>query len=119
MKLKLKVERPFTDKFDHKTRYAAGDELVTSDIDRVNDLLARGRCSVVAIEECDTEKEEEKPAVVTFQEKEYPVEQVKEALAAIGIPVTANAKEKGVGKVLDMLSVEQVTALMEALAKEE
>jgi len=131
MKLKLKVERPFTDKHDHTTGYVVGDVLTIDDVSRANDLSARGLCSILAVEECDAkpepepepeqeqEQEQEQPAVVIFQEKEYPVEQVKEALAAIGIPVTATAKKKGVGKVLDMLSVEQVTALMEALAKEE
>lgn len=112
--MKLKIICPFTDKFDHVTAYKAGDVLTTEDIDRVNDLVARGLCVIESFDD-----ESECPAVVAFNEQRYPLVDIKEALKGIDVPVAANAGAKGVTKVLSMLTEEQTTALSKALAKEE
>ena len=44
---------------------------------------------------------------------------IKEALAAIGVTVAANAKAKGVENALSKLTDEQTQALSETLKKEE
>lgn len=51
MKVKLEVLVPFTDKNDRTVRYKKGDTVAFDDIDRINDLIARGVCRLVAIED--------------------------------------------------------------------
>ncbi|WP_418981722.1 hypothetical protein [Alistipes sp.] len=126
--MKLKVLVPFRDKIDHKTWYKVGDTLVTDDIDRINQNIKRGLCEVVSPDngetvseaEAESAQEKEQPAaeMVSFKEQEYSLADVKAALAALDIPVAANARVKGVTKVLGVLTEEQAAALREALTKE-
>ena len=45
--MKLKVIKPFTDKFDHRTEYKAGSVLEFDDELRCADLIRRGLCKSV------------------------------------------------------------------------
>lgn len=133
MKLNLKVERPFTDKFDPKIRYEAGDCLpmqpdTPENVARINDLIARGLCAVAFVEaepevpaDAPSDKEAEPAApAVAFGEQEYPLAAIKVALEAIGVSVSKNAGVPAVTKALEALTGEQSAALAEVLsAKEE
>ena len=55
----LKVLKKFQDKDNKEKIYQVGETLSTSDLDRVNDLVSRGICSISAIKEAN--KEEKKP----------------------------------------------------------
>lgn len=127
--MKLKVKHPFTDKFDHTTRYEAGDILTldadTSDnVGRINDLLARGLCEV-ALDA--PEKESETPTrndetsataapAVSFREKEYPLAAIRVALESIGVPMPKNGGVPSATKTIEELNDEQTAALEAALA---
>lgn len=112
--MKLKVVKPFLDKNDHKTKYAPGAVLTMDDAERIEDLLDRGLCVVVSI------KSDEKPEEpVAYKGKEYPLADIKTALAALDIPVAANAKARGVTRALEQLTEEQTAALEKVLTKEE
>lgn len=114
--MKLKVLTPFKDKLNHKKVYKVGDILVTEDLERINDLAARGLCAIASL---DNEAKSDLPAMVTFEQKEYPLADIKAALEAIDIPMAANAGSKGVTKVLAILTKEQVAALSTVLSKGE
>lgn len=132
MKLNLKVQRPFTDRLDSKIHYAVGDCLsmqtdAPDHVARINDLLARGLCTVASVE-----AEPEMPAAppgeedaesvvrnVAFGEQEYPLAAIKVALEAIGITVSKNAGVPAVTKAIDALTEEQSAALQEVLAAKE
>lgn len=60
----LKVLKKFQDKDNKEKIYQVGETLSTSDLDRVNDLVSRGICSISAIKEAN--KEEKKPEKLTF-----------------------------------------------------
>lgn len=45
----LKVLKPLTDKYDPEKKYKEGDTLLTDEIGRVNDLVARGICSILSV----------------------------------------------------------------------
>ncbi len=108
--MELRVKRAFKDKYDTSKAYKEGDTLHTDELNRVNDLVARGLCVITSVESNLSEK-------VTFQEKEYDLNVVKNALEAIGKPVAKNAGIKGVTKAIEALSDESVTALKEVLEK--
>lgn len=131
MKLKLKVLRPFKDKNDLTVRYEVGDELVMradrpADIERTNDLVARGLCAVASVE-VDPEAPVKAPAdeekttipVVAFGERKYPIASMKVALEAIGVSVAKNAGTPAVTKAVVALTEEQTAALAEVLAAKE
>ena len=82
----------------------------TDELNRVNDLVARGICVIKSLESKQAEK-------VTFQDNEYDLNVVKAALESINAPVAKNAGVKGVTKAIEALSDESVTALKEALEK--
>lgn len=131
MKLKLKVLRPFKDKNDLAVRHEVGDELVMradqpADIERTNDLVARGLCTVVFVEDdpeapATVTDDEENPAVptVAFGGQEYPIAAMKVALEAIGAPAAKNAGVPAVTKAIGALTEEQTAALAEVLAAKE
>lgn len=132
MKLKLKVLRPFKDKNDLAVRYEVGDELVMqadrpADIERTNDLVARGLCAVVFVEddpevpaEATTDEKETAIPMVAFGERKYPIASMKVALEAIGVSIAKNAGTPAVTKAIKALTEEQTAALGEVLgAKEE
>ena len=132
MKLNLKVQSPFTDKFNPNVHYEAGDCLpmqadTPEHVARINDLIARSLCAVASVE---TEPEapappaadkETEPAVptVAFGGQEYPLAAMKVALEAIGVAVSKNAGVPAVNKALEALTEEQSAALREVLAAKE
>lgn len=60
----LKVLKKFQDKDNKERIYQVGETLSTSDLDRVNNLVSRGICSISAIKEAN--KEEKKPEKLAF-----------------------------------------------------
>lgn len=60
----LKVLKKFQDKDNKEKIYQVGETLSTSDLDRVNNLVSRGICSISAIKEAN--KEENKPEKLAF-----------------------------------------------------
>lgn len=110
--MELRVKKAFKDKYDTSKAYKEGDTLHTDELNRVNDLVARGLCVIksVGAEKNLSEK-------VSFQEKEYDLNVVKDALETVGNPVAKNAGIKGVTKAIEALSDESVTALKEVLEK--
>lgn len=132
MKFKLKVQRPFADKFNPNVHYEAGDCLpmqadTPEHVARINDLIARSLCAVASVE---TEPEvpvsalkdkdsEPEPPVVAFGEQEYPLAAMKVALEAIGVTVSKNAGVPAVNKALEALTKEQSAALQEVLSAKE
>lgn len=60
----LKVLKKFQDKDNKEKIYQVGETLSTSDLDRVNDLVSRGICSISAINEDN--KEGKKPEKLAF-----------------------------------------------------
>lgn len=60
----LKVLKKFQDKDNKEKIYQVGKTLSTSDLDRVNNLVSRGICSISAIKEAN--KEEKKPEKLAF-----------------------------------------------------
>lgn len=106
--MELTVKKAFIDKNDKGKIYKVGETLHTDELNRVNDLVARGFCVIKSLESKQTEK-------VTFQDNEYDLNVVKDALESINAPVAKNAGVKGVTKAIEALSDESVTALKEAL----
>ena len=108
MLMELTVKKAFIDKNDKGKIYKVGETLHTDELNRVNDLVARGICVIKSLESKQAEK-------VTFQDNEYDLNVVKDALESINAPVAKNAGVKGVTKAIEALSDESVTALKEAL----
>ena len=103
----LTVKKAFIDKNDKGKIYKVGETLHSDELNRVNDLVARGLCVITSVGSNLSEK-------VTFQDNEYDLNVVKNALESIN---AKNAGVKGVTKVIEALSDESVTALKEALEK--
>lgn len=116
MKAKLKVLTPFVDKNDRTVRYKEGNTVTFDDIDRINDLVARKLCRIVAIE---SDMPETPTNEVPVGDKTYSVAAVKVALEAIGAPVSKNAGVPAVTKAIAALEEEQVAALTATLAVKE
>lgn len=108
----LKVLKKFQDKDNKEKIYQVGETLSTSDLDRVNDLVSRGICSISAI------KEEKKPEKVSLFDKEFEIGAVKGALAEIGVSINKNAGVQAITNKLGELTEEQNKALSEILCKE-
>ena len=82
--MKLIVLKPFKDKNDHQTIYKSGDHLITSELSRVNDLVKRGLCEIASVDDGDDGKaDEKKPETISFQQKEYGLDEVKAALESL------------------------------------
>lgn len=117
----LKTLKAFRDKNNPEKNYKVGETLITDEIDRVNDLVARGMCVISSIE-VKTAGEDKQPgsdgSKITVFEKEFEVESVKAALASIGVTVAKNAGVTGVTKKLSELTEEQSKALSEILCKD-
>lgn len=110
--MKLIVLNSFRDKNNRQTIYKAGDCLITNDLNRVNDLVKRGLCEIASV------VDDEKSNTITFQQKEYGIDEVKAALEEIGNPAAKNAGVKGVSKKLEELTEEQAASLSDILNKE-
>lgn len=116
----LKVLKPLTDKYDPEKKYKEGDTLLTDEIGRVNDLVARGICSILSVKPVaeKSQADTEGSAKIQLFEKEFEVEEVKAALNAIGVNIAKNAGLPGVTKKLAELTEEQNKALSETLCKD-
>ena len=116
--LKLKVISDFRDRDNVECIHRKGETLSLSDLDRVNDMVSRKICVIVSVETPSVEAPQPKEEV-SFQGTRYEINEIKDALAAIGVTVAANAKAKGVENALSKLTDEQTQALSETLKKEE
>lgn len=116
--LKLKVLQDFRDRNDVEHIHHKGEVLTLDDLDRVNDMVSRKICVIVSVETPSVEAPQPKEKV-SFQGTSYEINVIKDALAAIGVTVAANAKAKGVENALSKLTDEQTQALSETLKKEE
>lgn len=116
----LKVLKPLTDKYDPEKKYKEGDTLHTDEIGRVNDLVARGICSIVSVKPVSEKSQPgtEGSTKIQLFEKEFEVEEVKAALNTIGVNIAKNAGLPGVTKKLAELTEEQNKALSETLCKD-
>jgi translation initiation factor 6 (eIF-6) len=112
--MELKVLKSFRDKEDAKKNYKVGEAIKIDSLDRINDLVSRGICIITA----ETKDESVSVNKIKFQEKEFELKAVKEALAAIGITVAANAGATSINKKLSELTEEQTKTLAEILCKE-
>ncbi len=124
--MELKVIKKFNGKAEGKT-LCPGDIIQTNDIERINALVGRGFCVIVALGDTTPNSATIAPILpvevvsnyVEFQGKRYNIETVKAALSIIGIRVAHNAKEKAVSNALSALTEEQAQALAEALDNNE
>lgn len=115
--MELKVIKKFNGAVEGKT-LCPGDVIQSNDVARINALVGRGYCVIVALNSpavADTPNDEKADATVEFQGKRYNIETVKAALSVIGVKVASNAKEKGVSNTLSTLNDEQQQTLTEAL----
>lgn len=92
-----------------------GETLLTDDLDRVNNLVQRKLCIITSVE---AQKANTNDAKVSFNEKEYNLDVVKEAFASIGITLAKNIGVSGVTKKIGELTEEQTQLLNDALNKE-
>lgn len=119
--MKLRVIKPFNGKAEGKT-LCAGEIIQSNDVERINALVGRGFCVIVALDDTPTAPETA-PTIpvevvsdhVEFQGKRYHIETIKAALGVIGVRVAHNAKEKAVNTALSALSDEQAQTLSEKL----
>lgn len=123
--MKLKVIKPFNGKAEGKT-LCPGEFIQSNDVERINALVGRGFCVIVALDDAPTAFEtaptnpvEAASDHVEFQGKRYHIETIKAALGIMGIRVAHNAKEKAVSNALSALNDEQAQTLSEMLNNNE
>lgn len=99
-----------------------GGTLQTDDLTRVNDLVKRGLCEIVSVENPVLEQPgtgdnsgNAGAKLVEFQGAQYSLDDVKAALNEIGAGVNANAGVKGVNNKLATLTEDQYIQLQEKL----
>ena len=115
--MKLKVLKPFTDRFDKHVKYKIGDTLHSDDRERIANLIARGLCMVLSVK---PEPQSETPkAVVSFMDADYAPATMKVALEAIGIMLAKQAGVPAIIKKLGELTPDQATALKDVLTVKE
>lgn len=114
----LKVLKPLTDKYDPEKKYKVGDVLLTDEINRVNNLVARGICVIESIKPVAEKTATEGSAKIQLLDKEFEVGVVKAALASIGVDIAKNAGVTGVTKKLSELTEEQTKALSDILCED-
>lgn len=112
--MELKVIKVFRDKEDKKTVYKVGDALTVDNLDRINDLVSRGFCIITSVE---TKDNSGSTAEIKFQEKEFEINAVKNALISIGVTIAKNAGATSINKKLLELTEDQSKALAEILNK--
>ena len=129
-KVELTVLVTFRDKTDKTRVLSLGDTLETTDLNRVNDLVSRGFAKISAIVEDngkDTDANDndsdaegkgyQKPGKVSFRDSEYDVQDVKNALIAIGVPVAPNAGVNGLTNKIGEITEDQANALADKLTE--
>lgn len=111
----------FKDKITNKI-IQPGESLQTDDLSRVNDLVKRGLCKIVSVENptlsepgAGDKSGNAAAGLVEFQGAQFSVDDVKAALSEIGAGVNANAGVNGVSKKLATLTEEQIAQLQEKL----
>lgn len=121
--MKLKVIKPFNGKAEGKT-LCPGEVIQTNDVERINVLVGRGFCVIVALDDVPAVSEtaptlplEVVSDYVEFQGKRYHIDTIKSVLGNMGIRVAQNAKEKAVSNALSTLNDEQAQTLSETLSK--
>ena len=116
--MELKVIRSFIGKVEGRT-LQPGETIHTTDVERINAMVGRGYCVIVSLatesEGVPAAPENDGEDTLTIGGAGYALSSVKEALAAIGVNVAANAKEKGVMNALGKLTEEEAKALVEKL----
>lgn len=112
--MKLKVIKKFNGKEEGKT-LSPGDMIQCDDIDRINTLVGRGYCIIVAMDNAPMPVDLITDSYVEFRGNRYHMETVKVALGVIGVRVAHNAREKAVNNALAALTEEQQEALSQAL----
>lgn len=123
--MKLRVIKTFNGKAEGKT-LCPGEFIQSNDVERINALVGRGFCVIVALDDAPTASETA-PTIpvevvsdhVEFQGKRYHIETIKVALGIMGIRVAHNAKEKAVSNALSALADEQAQTLSEMLNNNE
>lgn len=55
---RLRVKKPFVDKYDHKVAYKPGQLITIDDPDREKDLISRGLCAAVKVKTSDKKDDE-------------------------------------------------------------
>ena len=123
--MKLRVIKPFNGKAEGKT-LCPGEFIQSNDVERINALVGRGFCVIVALDDAPVASETA-PTIpvevvsdhVEFQGKRYHIDTVKAALGNIGVRVAHNAKEKAVSNALSALNDEQAQTLSEMLNNNE
>lgn len=123
--MKLRVIKPFNGKAEGKT-LCPGEFIQSNDVERINALVGRGFCVIVALDDAPAASEtastnpvEVVSDYVEFQGKRYHIETIKAALGTMGIRVAHNAKEKAVSNALSALNDEQAQTLSEMLNNNE
>lgn len=123
--MKLRVIKPFNGKAEGKT-LCPGEFIQSNDVERINALVGRGFCVIVALDDAPAASEtapttpvEVVSDHVEFQGKRYHIDTVKAALGNIGVRVAHNAKEKAVSNALSALNDEQAQTLSEMLNNNE
>lgn len=119
--MKLRVIKTFKGKAEGKN-LCPGEFIQSNDVERINALVGRGFCVIVALDDAPTASETA-PTIpvevvsdhVEFQGKRYHIETIKAALGIMGIRVAHNAKEKAVSNALSALADEQAQTLSEML----
>jgi len=124
--MKLRVIKPFNGKAEDKT-LCPGEIIQSNNVERINALVGRGFCIIVALDDAPTATPATTPTPpvevvsdhVEFQGKRYHIETIKAALGIMGIRVAHNAKEKAVSNALSALNDEQAQTLSEMLNNNE
>lgn len=124
--MKLRVIKPFNGKAEGKT-LCPGEIIQSNDVERINALVGRGLCVIVALDDAPTADPATAPTSpvevasesIEFQGKRYHIDTVKAALGVIGVRVAHNAKEKAVSNALSALNDEQAQTLSEMLNNNE
>lgn len=121
--MELRVIKKFNGKAEGKT-LCPGEVIQSNDVDRINALVGRGFCVIVALDNSEPVianapklSDENVAEAVTFQGEIYPIDTIKTALSVIGVKVAHNAKGKAVSNAISALTDEQAQALNEALTK--
>lgn len=119
--MELKVIKKFNGKAEGKT-LCPGDVIQSNDVDRINALIGRGFCVIIALDNSEPVianapklSDEVVEETVSFQGEKYHIDTIKAALGVIGVKVAHNAKRKAVNNALSTLNDEQTQALNEAL----
>ena len=111
----------FKDKITNEISQPGG-TLQTDDLTRVNNLVKRGLCEIVSVDNPVLDEQgagdnsgNADAKLVEFQGAQYSLDDVKVALKEIGAGVNANAGVKGVSDKLAALSEDQIAQLQEKL----